>query len=313
VRRLSWYDELDAAQAAAIRALLDAAEVADGTPAVSEHVLLQVRPDVVTGSIHLLAVEAGRLAGYAQVEPAAQAEGPMMAELAVHPASRRNGVGTALMAALIERAGPPRGGESLRVWAHGEHPGALALARRFGLRPVRRLLRMRRGLDGVLPQAQLPSGVRLRTFVVNQDEQAVVEVNRRAFTWHPEQGRMTVADMRAREAEPWFDPAGFLLAVDESDRLLGFHWTKTHGRLSQQAEPTTAVEREIGEVYVVGVDPSAQGGGLGSALTLAGLHHLRARGLASVMLYVEADNDVAVRVYEKLGFARWDADVQFAR
>jgi mycothiol synthase len=181
------------------------------------------------------------------------------------------------------------------------------------LRPVRRLLRMRRALDGALPQAQLPSGVRLRTFVVDRDEQAVVDVNRRAFSGHPEQGRMTVADVRAREAEPWFDPAGFLLAVDEADQLLGFHWTKTHGQPSQRDESTGAVEREVGEVYVVGVDPAAQGGGLGSALTLAGLHHLHARGLRSVMLYVEGDNDAAVRVYEKLGFARWDADVQFAR
>jgi mycothiol synthase len=173
---------------------------------------------------------------------------------------------------------------------------------------------MRRDLDGALPQVELPSGVRLRTFVVDQDEQAVVEVNRRAFSWHPEQGRMTVADVRAREAEPWFDPAGFLLAVDQSDRLLGFHWTKIHRRRpSRQAEPTSAVEGEIGEVYVVGVDPAAQGGGLGSALTLAGLHHLRTRGQHSVMLYVEADNDAAVRVYEKLGFAVWDADAQFAR
>jgi mycothiol synthase len=305
---------VDAAEADAIRALLDAAEAADGVPAVSEHVLLQIRPRTATDSTHLLAVEDGGLAGYAQIEPAAEAEGPMVAELAVHPASRRHGVGTALAAALIERAGPPRGGESLRVWAHGEHPGALALARRCGLRLVRRLLRMRRDLDGALPQVELPSGVRLRTFVVDQDEQAVVEVNRRAFSWHPEQGRMTVADVRAREAEPWFDPAGFLLAVDQSDRLLGFHWTKIHRRRpSRQAEPTSAVEGEIGEVYVVGVDPAAQGGGLGSALTLAGLHHLRTRGQHSVMLYVEADNDAAVRVYEKLGFAVWDADAQFAR
>ncbi len=52
------------------------------------------------------------------------------------------------------------------------------------------------------------------------------------------------------------------LAVDETTgKLLGFHWTKVHNT-------------DLGEVYVVGVDPAAQGRGLGAALTLVGLHHL---------------------------------------
>jgi mycothiol synthase len=127
-------------------------------------------------------------------------------------------------------------------------------------------------------------------------------VNNRAFDWHPEQGGWDVEQVRVREAEPWFDPAGFLLAVDADDRLLGFHWTKVHS----DAEP-------IGEVYVLGVDPSAHGRGLGVALTLAGLHHLRGRGLREVMLYVEADNHGAVAMYRKLGFTDWDTDVAYSR
>ena len=46
----------------------------------------------------------------------------------------------------------------------------------------------------------------------------------------------------------------------------------------------------FGEVYVVGIAPDAQGGGLGRHLTLTGLHHLAERGLGEVILYVEADN-----------------------
>jgi mycothiol synthase len=131
-----------------------------------------------------------------------------------------------------------------------------------------------------------------------------VELNAAAFADHPEQGRWSVADLRVRLAEAWFDPAGFLLA-ERDGRLVGFHWTKVHGG-DHAHEP-------IGEVYVLGVAPTAHGGGLGIALTLAGLHHLRERGLSRAMLYVDESNQPAVSLYEKLGFTRWSTDVSFAR
>jgi mycothiol synthase len=95
------------------------------------------------------------------------------------------------------------------------------------------------------------------------------------------------------------------LAFDEhSDKLLGFHWTKVHSD-------------DLGEVYIIGVDPAAQGRGLGVALTLVGLHHLARRLSGSsaeptVMLYVEADNSAAVATYRRLGFEVFSVDVAYA-
>jgi mycothiol synthase len=154
----------------------------------------------------------------------------------------------------------------LWVWAHGEHPAALALAARSGLARRRELCQLRRALAEPLPRRVLPGGVALRAFVPGEDEAAVVGVNNRAFAWHPEQRRWDSSELLAREAAPWFDPQGFLLAVDPTDRLLGFHWTKVH-------------PDGLGEVYVLAVDPEAEGTGLGSALTVAGLAYLRQRGV----------------------------------
>ena len=92
--------------------------------------------------------------------------------------------------------------------------------------------------------------------------------------------------------------------------MLGFHWTKIHGFIDS-SELHPHVHDAIGEVYVVGVDPTLQGKGLGKALTLAGLHHLRSRGLVQSMLYVDATNTGAIVMYENLGFARWDVDVMY--
>jgi len=214
------------------------------------------------------------------------------------PDYRNRGIGTELVERLLTLAGD----RSARLWSHGDHPAAAAIAAKLGLNRVRELRRMR-WVAGDVPQPQLREGVRIRAFVPGQDEAAVVSVNHRAFSWHPEQGALTVEDLVATEQQDWFDPSGFFLAVDASDRLLGFHWTKVH------PGPPEA----IGEVYVVGVDPDAQGGGLGKALTVIGMEHLRAAGLRSVMLYVESDNAPAVAVYSKLGFTVWDADVQYGR
>jgi mycothiol synthase len=145
----------------------------------------------------------------------------------------------------------------------------------------------------------LPEGVRLRAFVPGQDEDAWLAVNADAFAEHAEQGRWTRLDLEMREGEAWFDPSGFLLAfLDET--LVGFHWTKVQ---------TTGV----GEVYILGVAPEAQGLHLGPALLSAGLAYLAGRGVAEVMLYVDESNSAAMRMYRRYGFAEYDMDAQYAR
>jgi mycothiol synthase len=300
--------QLDVDQRRDVLALVDAAADADGTTPVSEHVLLHLRHGGDPGSLNLLGYLGQTVVGYAHLDATDLVAGAA-AELAVHPAHRRHGVGGALITAL--EAASPDG--RLRLWAHGRNPDAEALARGRGYVRERILWQLRRSLLSQLPDAPMPAGVTLRPFVVGADEAAWLRVNNRAFAAHPDQGGWTVADITVREREPWFDPAGFLLAErpgpDGAPHLIGFHWTKVHGGKTEGGHE----HPPIGEVYVLGVDPSAQGLGLGPALTVAGLRYLRGRGLAQVMLYVDESNQPAVRLYERLGFTRWDVDVQYRR
>jgi mycothiol synthase len=180
----------------------------------------------------------------------------------------------------------------------GETGAAQALARRSHLVPVRRLLIMKRSLEGVIPVSPPPTEVRIRTFVVGEDEREWLAVNARAFAGHPEQGRIGLDDLTDRMAEPWFDPEGFFVAVRDS-AMIGFHWTKQH-------------PGGLGEVYVLGVDPQAGGEGLGRALLSIGLEYLRQRGNTQVELYVEADNEPAVALYGGYGFRVVGRDVMYA-
>jgi mycothiol synthase len=249
----------------------------------------------------------GALAGYARFE-GGDGSGDAEAELVVHPGHRRLGVGSALLTRLEELAGH----RPLRMWAHGDLPGSAELATGRGYHRARVLLQMRRDLAGVDPDPRpaLPDGVHVAAFRPGRDEQAWLRVNARAFAAHAEQGGWTPEDLRLREAEPWFDAEGFLLAWrgDPADGgvLLGSHWTKVH-------PPGDVADEPVGEVYVLGVDPDAQGLRLGGALTDLGLAHLRGRGLQQVLLYVEEDNTPALRVYEARGFRRFSSDVSWRR
>lgn len=289
--------------------LAAAASESDGNPPLSEQTLVTLRgADDGDHPVLSLAVyapdedsdpaTAEDLAGIAVVVESADGTGVL--ELAVHPNYRNRGVAGRLLAALQEK----RGFDGLTAWSHGNHEAAAELAARFGYGPVRELRKMRlMSSTSSLPDAALPPGVTMRAFVPGRDEQAWLAANRAAFANHPEQGSMTLADLKAREEEDWFDPEGFLLAVNTDGELLGYHWTKVHPK--QGAHPA------IGEVYVVGVTPAAQGTGLGKALTVAGIRHLQEKGLHAVMLYVDADNEAAVALYQKLGFVRWDTDVMY--
>ncbi|MDO0934280.1 mycothiol synthase [Streptomyces sp. DG2A-72] len=292
-RAIETFSVLSPEQTESVLALLAEATDHDGQQAVSEQGRLYLRGRAREGIAHLLLTLGDELVGYAQLEDTDPVEAPA-AELVVHPAHRGHGHGRALGSALLAASG-----KRLRVWAHGGHSAARHLAQVLGLTLFRELRQMRRPLTDLdLPDPVLPPGVTVRTFVPGQDDAAWLAVNAAAFAHHPEQGSLTQRDLDDRMAEPWFDPAGFFLAEREGE-LIGFHWTKVHAT------------EGLGEVYVLGVRPGAQGGGLGKALTTIGLRHLAAQALPTAMLYVDADNKAAVSVYERLGFVTHETDLMY--
>jgi mycothiol synthase len=291
-----WRDRLDTNEQQQIRELVTAATEFDLIAPVGEQVLRELANHRTE---HLLSVDGEKVVGYLNLA-AGDDDRPGMAELVVHPQARRHGIGAAMIRAALSKTHGVN-----RFWAHGTREPAQATASALGLVPVRELVQMRRSLRDVDEPAP-PDGMRIRTYAGTTDDAELLRVNNTAFATHPEQGGWTIVDLAERRAEPWFDPDGLFLAFDdETNTLLGFHWTKVHHD-----------EAGLGEVYVVGVDPSAQGSGLGGRLTGVGIAHL-ARRLAgadqpTVMLYVDSDNTAALRTYRRLGFTQYSVDTAYA-
>ena len=244
-----------------------------------------------------------RMVGWAQLVAGNEARA---VELVVDDAASPDDGGDALRSALLRAAldlVAADGGGTVHWWSQGAKDRDTRVAAAAGMVPGRRLLQLRRPLP-----TDLPVDVDTRSFRQGEDEAAWLVVNNRAFADHPEQGGWTIETLLRREAESWFDAAGFRLH-ERDGRLAAFCWTKLHEQAEVGHAGGPGPPARIGEIYVIGVDPDFQGLGLGRQLTLAGLASIAERGVDLGMLYVDAANIPAVTLYEHLGFTTHRVDV----
>ena len=298
------YSHLDANQQSRVLELIASATDVDGIPPVAEHVLLHLRHGGDKEDFHLLAEENGEIFGYAHLDLTDEVEGPS-AEIVVAPKHRGKGIGDNLIESVKGYAG-----EKLRLWSHGDLPGAKNLAEKNGLKHARTVIQMRRSLTDPIPE--IDSNIPIRSFLPGIDNKNWLELNNAAFSGHPEQSNWSERDLDVRTKEDWFNPKGFLIAEIDS-QLAGFCWTKVHGgHTHKHSDGETEHDHDpIGEIYIMGVNPKFQWRGIGRAVTIAGLKHLRYEGIFSAMLYVDANNNGAINLYTSLGFKEWGRDVLY--
>lgn len=279
--------------------LVELATVFDGINPFAEHVLLHLEHGGDLADQHLVVEEGNQMIAYAHIDATDQVLGPSV-EMAVEPSQRNRGTGKQVLETVIKEFGT-----NIRLWSHGELDSAKKLAESFGFEKVRTVIQMRRNLDNLpeLPKVDF----KVRTFLPGLDDFAWLELNRKVFKTHPEQGRWKEKDLSIRISEDWFDAAGFFL-VEENQQIIAFCWTKIHSHSHIDNK-----HHQIGELYITGVDSEYEGKGLGKFLTILGMQHLARKGLHQVLLYTDLENDRAIRLYEKLGFAEISRDVMYKK
>jgi mycothiol synthase len=267
-----------------LRGFLDAVQLVDGREPLSEYKAMRLDGGHETVE-RLVVADSGAIIGYGQAAWHGAAEGAVGhwgLEVVVAPERRGDGVAGELIASL--RSG--LGDAGMLLWGSDQYVAAAAVT--GGWQSTRKLNKMMRALPLDCPHETSP-GVSIAGYRPGIDDEAWLEANNSSFAGHPENGALTIEDLRRRRSRSWFDPAGFLLAWD-GDRVVGSCWTKLH-------------DDAVGEIYIIGVIPEWSGRGLGTTLMCLGLDYLASvRHAERAMLFVEDDNERATRLYEELGF-----------
>lgn len=298
MRLLDIKRQMQADDIAVVRDLLRDAEHADGHRPLSDHLWLDLVDGGRAGFAGLVAWEPGHdhPVAYAQISRGHES---YSLELVVHPHHRyeMHLLGPEMLQAAIAEVAA-NGGGHVHWWVFEPTISHRQVAAEVGLQPGRMLHQMRRSLP--LSRADAALALPVRAFQPGQDESAWLDVNNRAFAHHPEQGGWDLATLSSRMAQPWFDPEGFVVH-DIDGRMAGFCWTK----VDRDIDP------DLGEIYVIAVDPDFHGRGLGKRMVASGLLNMSERGITTAMLYVDAGNDAAMTMYESLGFRVHRTDQAF--
>ena len=278
----------------------------DGTPPIAEHILLHLRHGGDKSDSHLLIENSTQVIGYAHIDQTDLVAGPSV-ELVVAPEHRTSDVGEQLLSEAIKICG-----KKIRLWVHGQQSSTHTLATSHNFEKIRTVLQMSRSLADIQQLPVIDPKISIRSFLPAIDNQPWLELNNLVFKDHPEQGGWGVSDLNHRVNEEWFDEKGFFIA-ERDNQMIGFTWTKIHGAHSHDhgGNESAHAHPAIGEIYVTAISPSFAGGGIGKALTITALNYLKYQGLADVILYVDAENQSAINLYQSLGFKEFGKDLLF--
>jgi len=265
---------------------------------LNEHAELHLKHGGDKPITHILATQNGAVLGYGHLDQTDLLEGPA-AEIVVMPTHRNKGIAKLILKKIEDIAKP----KPVRLWAHGNVAAAKKFTESLNYHPIREIVQLKFSLLQLISSFEFPKEFQVTTFQGEADKEIILEINKAAFTELPDQAAWTLTDLQLRLAEHWFDPAGLLILKKES-KPVAFCWTKIHTHHHDEHKP-------IGEIYVLAVLPEFQNQGLGKQLMLWALHHLRKKGLTEAMLYVDAKNAKAMKIYQGIGFVPSGSDTLY--
>lgn len=244
----------------------------------------------------------GKLIGFAQLsvsEPGEVIDGWLW--FRVHPDARGGDVEAAAIAwgeVRMREVSAMRGGRvKLRTYARAEDCDRISVLASCGFKVDRYFCRMARSLSEPIPEPHFPEGFALRQFPGEQEAAAWVEMFNQSFIDHWNHHDLTVDKFKHELAKPDYRNDLDLIAVADDGTFVSFCYCEI---CVQECDRTG---RNEGWISCLGTRRGFRKMGLGRAMLLAGLHRLKAAGVATAILGVDAENSSgALHLYESAGF-----------
>jgi mycothiol synthase len=292
----------------------DAVDKVDDNYAVEDLRLEFQSPELDTArDLRLWEDENGRLMGFGQTwVPTSREYSDVFTYVRVHPDARGQGLESEIMAWCEERA--------REVAAKRELPGRLfgrtrdydaygrGILEEQGYQLVRYFFLMKRPLNEPIPEPQFPEGFTMRHAEGEGDIERWVEMFNQSFIDHWNHHPMDLEGHEHWLSSPKYNPERNLIALapDGTFAAFCFCWI--------DPDDNARNNRNEGWIDILGTRRGYRKIGLGRAMLLAGLHRLKADGVETAKLGVDAENPTgALRLYESVGFYKEHTNVSYCK
>ncbi|MBI2329237.1 MAG: GNAT family N-acetyltransferase [Chloroflexi bacterium] len=250
------------------------------------------RPNYSPEQDLFLAEIAGNIVAYIDVT-AELTIGRVILNCWVHPEHRRRGLATKLFSQARRRA-QELGARVAHVNIMEDNVAAKSMLTRLGFKFVRRFLELRLDLAEI-PWADIDQPALGYRHLQPGEEDKLALIQNRAFSGNWGYNPNTVEEIIYRTNLSGCSPQDVVL-ICEGDKIVAYCWTVV---TSERGVPNGGGK---GRIFMMGADPDYKGRGVGKRVLLAGLAHLKSKGLAIVDLTVDSENKVACALYRSVGF-----------
>ena len=215
----------------------------------------------------------------------------------VHPSQRRKGLGGQLLDLALKRAGG-LGSRTILVYANERNSAANLFLRHSGFAPVGSSGTMKAGDSWDIHPFELPAGFRLRPYsAVNEPIVLLTALNDcyQDMWGHQHSDHRSQEELISPRFLKYYEAEDILLLFDSQDAVAGICSVKSEGKRDESRDKVDLLDAP-------GVIKKYRQEGYQRQLVLAGVDHLRKKGVHPIILEFWGESDDTLDVYRALGF-----------